>query len=308
MSVITTIRQKLSRKEQEQRHQELEEYNDLVVAIADGHEPSVEEVERFCPAGAAERPKLLCPKNPEHRRVRIVKTEGNSQSCICEDCLTEFKREYDPDAAPITGRTVEDLERDVELLKQRRQWAADLQRLPDLEQSEGKLRAKLEKARAKARKAIAEQQKVADEVAPELQTIEQQKRDAERAREKLQSSCRDARIAEEYNGLDKQRRQLAERKQHLRRDLWGYSPVGTVKDPVHGSTGDKLLSLDRKIDNRAANRQHPDRKNLGKYKRQLDDFKRREFDPLVREYHSLSEQLEQIEARIEELQQKMLEP
>lgn len=310
MSVISTIREKLSRKERDQRERELQDYNELVVAVADGKEPSEEDIERLLTGGTAERPKLLCPKCPTNvgDDVSILKTKGNVQSCICQRCGEEFKREYDPDAEQVIGRTVQDLERDVELLRRRRQWAEDLTRLPELVEAEGKLREKLEKARAKARKAIAEQQRVAEEVAPELQTIERQKRDAERAQEQLQSSCRDVRVVEEYERLEKRRRELVRRKQNLKVDLWGYSPVGKLTDPVHDSTGAKLLALQQKVERVASNGKHQDRTNLENYQRQLVRVEQQEFNPRVREFHQLGEQLEQIDARMEELRQQMLEP
>ncbi len=310
MSVITAIRQTLRRKEEQTRDQELHDYNSLVVAIADGQEPSVDDVDRILTGGTAERPKLVCPTHPQHNRVRALKSVGDVRECICDDCGTEFKREYDASAAQITGRTVEDLERDIELLKQRRLWKEQLDKLPDIQSGLKKLNDRRERLRVKYEKLFAEQKLASEEMNDEQFNLARQLQVAEQAENGLIANCRDERLCERFTQLRGQRANAATRHGSLKRDLWGYSPVGEIRDPEHGSTGSRMLTYQRHLEkwSGVSTSSQPHGFNLEKERRLYHAFRDREWNPKVEEYERLSSELADIESQVSELLEAMLEP
>lgn len=310
MTILATIREKLSGKEQQERDAELEDYNALVLAVADGKEPAQEDVERLLAGGTAERFEPVCPTHPSHRRVRIRRTVDNVHHCICDDCGTDFTQEFDPHAEAANGRTVQDLERDVELLKQRRQWAEQVATIPQLEETERQAKDRRERVCAKYRKAQEEMKRVTEEVASELLALNMEKSSAEKARWELIQHCRDVGLREQYSQLLSRRKDVSGRLGAVKHDLWGSMPVGKLTDPERDSTGAKMLALQQKLEKWSNDRRNGHRNSLSveKLNREYQQFRSREWNPKVKEHEQLTGELAEIDEQLSQLMEKMLAP
>lgn len=54
-------------------------------------EPEMPEPKPARTNGRFSGPKLVCPTNAEHRRVRVYKTSGRTRYCVCDDCTRTWK-------------------------------------------------------------------------------------------------------------------------------------------------------------------------------------------------------------------------
>ena len=114
-------------------------------------------------------PTPVCPSVSSHTAIKVRRTSGTIKYCTCNDCGVEWQHEFDPDqASPEPGRkTIEDLEDDVALLKQRRDWKEQLDRLPEIDQQRADLTKKLEASQERLNKAIETHRELSDMLQPQ---------------------------------------------------------------------------------------------------------------------------------------------
>ena len=310
MSVLTTIRDRFATKVREEREADTTSYRELVQKIADGEEPDFETVDRLL-SKTGRIPTPVCPRSANHTDIKVRRTSGTIKFCLCNDCGTEWQHEFDPDQpSPEPGRkTLEDLEEDVTLLKQRRVWKEQLDRVPEIDRQRSDLTRKLEAAEERVRKAQETRRELSEQLQPELSRLDADRNQANRARESLVKTC----MGEaSFKEVAERRKTMVARIQHLKNDLWGYGRPGTFDNIVRGTIGDEILSYKRRIARLTVEVGHTNRQSkhdeLATNKRKYTAFWDLYVKPKIDEYERLTAELPDVEQELAELQKQKLNP
>ena len=308
MSVLTAIRDKFTSRKQADRQEYESSYWKLVTALADGEEPDLEAIEAVL-SEIRSLPTPVCPKSPGHKKIRKRGAgEDGLNRFLCDDCGTDFQQKADFPRPTADGRkTIDELQADVELLHNRRRWAEQMAAKPDVEKRRRQLTAKLDQANDAVQKAYDARKVLTDQLAPELQAAENQIRDAETAARQLTETVPYERLNARDKELTERRKKLQLRHQELKRDLYGAGQIGTFTQPERGSTGDRVLSFQRQIEqlNPADARQAAKRDKL---KRNEAHFWQTTVEPKQEEMNRIASSLEPIDAELEEIRRQKLTP
>lgn len=237
-ATMDDLRQQLQTTEQAETLRKEKLFIQLAKKLADNQPVSAEELKS---AGivSLRSANLICPSCGSDT-CRVVRTMGTNQSCVCDGCGHSWKQPV-PDELPEGCRPFGELEAAVQQIHKRREWKAQLAKLPEQQSRLKAIQQQQNGLVAAVESAIIARDQFAKQHEGELFTLQRATADGEAITQEVIRSCDNPELIAEKRELDRQRGIVTQSLEALTTDLWGYSRPGLLDSVVRESTGSELL-------------------------------------------------------------------
>lgn len=320
-AVLERIRERFTKRRDEEQAAVVAGYRDLVRMIADGQDVDEATVDAVLSTHES-RPGATCPTNPEHRNLRRVSggddgfrahpfgagDPDRGRMVVCDDCGATFPHDgpLRAEPSPDGRKTLADLERDVRTLTRRRELAAEIARRPEVQARLNDAKSQIAAAEQRVRDARAEWERLAAELS--VPSILNELRILDAAAAELVKTADDPALLARAQELKARQREITVRLQAIKDDLDGYSKEReTFKDPITGTTGSKVLGLQRRMEKLQGRSLKPaEQRELEKAQRHFTDLWDRDVQPQIDERERLEPELQEVLAELAEIEGRKL--
>lgn len=206
-----------------------------------------------------------------HLSALIEKIAGKQKEFMADFdelvCLVADGKQFDPEviarALQDAGKTVDDLQRAVGLIQQRRGWRKTMEKMQGLDQERAAIRRQIDEADRALADAEQRHENTTHPLYSKLEQIKQVESDGEEAKRKLQETCADgevlrklAHVSTEKNALVYRRVELRDRSFELRRagqaDLARDSHIITTDNTGLRERGEQRLAAAKECEKEVA--------------------------------------------------------
>ncbi len=272
------------------------------------------------PTATRSPPEPRRPPDPKNRRMGILtsirerltrrqRDEQHAAIATYSELVTAVHEERPPDDDDLlaildaAGKSLDDLEADVELHRQRLAWGVESDALDDLRAELDAIRAEQQAHQAERERVFTELNRRSGELGTRHQDVTRRISAAEKARQNLLAHPADHELANRLDALRRERGRLVGQRQEIGIDLWGRArPQDNFEDSPYGSTGNRAIGLESEIE------KHTDPAKRNEARRRYQAFKAREIDPLVEKHHELGERVARLDKQIADLERQLLVP